>query len=135
MGGLTVVLFVAALWYTNHNAPIVGLVLLGFTFCVPMIWVVLAARDATDPDTPLRRFIPRIVIWLALGTAFLGVYWWNVDRRITIMEAGFAIFYLLSAYLAVRILDSKHKGPKLTSISGGNPNPPPRRQHPHSGKR
>jgi hypothetical protein len=118
LGALALALLAAAVWFNNRGQQIRGIVFLGFTFCVPMIWVVLAARETDNPDSPLRRFIPRIAAWLALGTAILGVFWWNVDRRITLMEAGFAAFYLAAAFIAVRIIDGKARKPRLIEVEG-----------------
>ena len=69
MSGLAVALFALALWFYNNMQPEVGILLLDLAFAVPMVWAVLAARDANDPDTPLRRFVLRIGAWLALAPA------------------------------------------------------------------
>lgn len=134
LSALTLILFALALWFYNNHQPELGLVLLGFSFVVPMMWVVLAARDSQSADTPLRSFIPRIAGWLVLGTVFLGVFWWNVDRRITMMEAGFAAIYILCAFIATRIMNRKSDSIRtnrtnLRSIEGRRP-PVGRRQRP-----
>ena len=123
MSGLAVALFALALRFLFYNnmQPEVGILLLDLAFAVPMVWAVLAARDANDPDTPLRRFVLRIGAWLALGTGMLGMYSWSFDRRISVMEAMFGVFYIAMAFAAVRIIAAKDKGrPHLTAISGGN---------------
>jgi hypothetical protein len=121
MSGLAVALFVLALWFYNNMQPEVGILLLDLAFAVPMVWAVLAARDADDPDTPLRRFVLRIGAWLALGTGILGTFWWSVDRRISLMEGMFGVFYIAMAFATVRIIAAKDRGrPHLTAISGGN---------------
>ena len=121
MSGLAVALFALALWFYNNMQPEVGILLLDLAFAVPMVWAVLAARDANDPETPLRRFVLRIGAWLALGAGMLGTFWWSVDRRISAMEAMFGVFYIAMAFATVRIIAAKDKGrPHLTAISGGN---------------
>jgi hypothetical protein len=76
-GSLAVALFALALWFYN-NSPRSDL-LLDLAPAVPMVWAVLAARDANDPDTPLRRFVLRIGHG-SLGTGMLGMFWWSVDQ-------------------------------------------------------
>ena len=107
----------------NTGRQIPGLAVLGFGFALPMVWVLIAARAATSPDSIVRRFIPRIVIWLAVGSAFLGMFWWNVDRRVSLMEAGFGAFYIVAGFAAIRIFDAKGRRPHLQSVSR---RPPPR---------
>ena len=85
-----------------------------------MGWVILAAREAEYSDSPLRNFVPRLTVWLVLGSVVLGTMQWNVDRRITAMEAGFAILYVVAAGAAIRILNRRPKRPQLTALSGGN---------------
>ncbi|MGH7984859.1 MAG: hypothetical protein ACREQX_01020 [Candidatus Binataceae bacterium] len=128
LGALTIILFGLALWFYNDHRPGLGLLLLGFAFVVPMVWVMLAAREA-GPETPLRSFIPRLAGWLVLGSVFLGIFWWHVNPHITAMEAGFAAFYIIAAFVAMRLLNHKpHQGrPPLRSIEGHRPGPPPRR--------
>lgn len=121
MSGLAVALFAVALWFYDNMQPEVGILLLDLAFAMPMVWAVLAARDANDPDTPLRRFVMRIGAWLALGTGILGTFWWSVDRRISLMEGMFGVFYIAMAFAAIRIIAAKDRGrPHLTAISGGN---------------
>jgi hypothetical protein len=121
MSGLAVALFALALWFYNNMQPELGILLLDLAFAVPMVWAVLAARDANDPETPLRRFVLRIGAWLALGAGMLGTFWWSVDRRISVMEAMFGVFYIAMAFATIRVIAAKDKGrPHLTAISGGN---------------
>jgi hypothetical protein len=107
--------------------PEIGLTLLGFAFTVPMVWVVLAARRA-DSESPLRAFIPRLTTMLILGSAFLGYMMWSVNPHITAIEAGFIVFYLAAAALALRIFNARPKRPQLTALSGGNQTPRQRRR-------
>ena len=120
LGPLTVSLFGLALYFYNNLQPEIGLVLLGVTFAIPMVWVILAAREAEHGDSPVREFIPRISSMLVLGSSFLGYSMWSVDRRITALEACFVAFYVAAAFTAIRILDGKPKRPQLTALSGGN---------------
>jgi hypothetical protein len=120
LGPLTAVLFTLALDFYDNVRPRLGLALLGVAFAVPMIWIVLAARDAEYSDSPLRNFIPRLTVWLVLGSVILGAMQWNVDRNVTAMEAGFAVLYLIAATIATRILNRHPKRPLLTAIHGGN---------------
>jgi hypothetical protein len=129
LGPLTVILFALALHFYNNLQQWTGLLLLGVTFAVPMIWAVLAARDAETADSPIRQFVPRMTAMLVLGSAFLGFTMWSVDPRITAMEGGFVVFYIGAAYAAIRILEHKPKRPQLKAVSGGNPAP---RQRPRS---
>ena len=127
-GLLTVVLFALAIWFYNNLEPVIGLTLLGTAFAAPMIWTVLAARDADSAETPLRGFIPRLTAMLVLGSAFLGYTMWSVNRRITAIEGGSIVFYLLAALIALRIFRGKPRRPTLTALSGGNLRPRERRR-------
>ncbi|MGH7988400.1 MAG: hypothetical protein ACREQX_19225 [Candidatus Binataceae bacterium] len=131
LGALTAILFGSALWFYNGHRPQLGLLLLGLAFVVPMVWVIVAAREA-GPETPLRNFIPRLAGWLVLGSVFLGIFWWHVSPSITAMEAGFAAFYIIAAFVAMRLLKNKshHGRATLRSIEGRRPGPPSRR-HDH----
>jgi hypothetical protein len=120
LGGLTLIAFGFAFYFYNNLQPKLGLMLLGVSFAIPMCWVVLAAREAEYNDSPLRNFVPRITVWLIIGSMILGAMHWNVDRHVTEIEAAFAIFYLAAAIVALRILASRPKRPQLTALSGGN---------------
>jgi hypothetical protein len=120
LGSLTFVLFLLALYFYNNLRPELGLLLLGVTFTVPMGWIILAAREAEYRDSPIRGFVPRLTLWLVFGSVILGAMHWNVNRRITKMEACFALIYILAAYAAIRALDARPKRPQLTALSGGN---------------
>jgi len=120
LGGLTAVLFFLAIYFYDNFQLRLGLGLLGITFTVPMVWVILAAREAEYDDSPLRNFVPRMTIWIVLGSVVLGIMQWNVDRQITAMEAGFALFYLIASFIAMRILNGRPKRPQLTALAGGN---------------
>jgi len=128
LGPLTALLFTLALYFYDNLRPRLGLGLLGAAFAVPMVWVVLAARDAEYSDSPIRGFVPRLTVWLVLGSVMLGTMQWNIDGRITAMEAGFALLYLVAAMAAMRILDGRPKRPQLTAINGGNLERPQRRR-------
>ncbi|MGH7934907.1 MAG: hypothetical protein ACREQN_17335 [Candidatus Binataceae bacterium] len=130
LSALTVILFALALWFYNNHRPELGLLLLGCAFVVPMVWVILAARESESAGTPLHSFIPRIAGWLVLGTVFLGIFWWNVNRHISMMEAGFAAIYILCAFVAMRILNGKRDSNRtnLRSIEGRRPRPGPRQR-------
>ena len=128
---LTVALVAAAiaLYNTGHQIP--GLAALGFGFTLPMVWIILAARDATDPNSNVRRFVPRLVVWLVVGSAFLGIFWWNINRKVSLMEAGFAAFYVVSGWAAIRIFNAKGRRPMLQAVGGRNQ---PRRPNRPSGR-
>jgi hypothetical protein len=127
-----IALFGFSLYFYNSMQPPtgqeVGLAMLGVTFMIPMIWVVLAARDAENADGTLASFIPRVTATLVLGSLFLGYSMWSVDRRISAMEVGFVVFYLAAAGIASRILKGKPRRPQLTALSGGNQSPRQRRR-------
>jgi hypothetical protein len=115
-----------ALYNTGRQIP--GLATLGFGFAVPMVWLILAARDATDADSNVRRFIPRLMIWMVVGSGFLGVFWWNINRKVSLMEAGFGAFYVVAGLAAIRIFDAKNRRPTLQAVGGRN-----RPRRPNSG--
>jgi hypothetical protein len=120
LGPLSFALFLSALYFYNNLQPELGLLLLGVTFSVPMGWIILAARAAEYSDSPVRGFVPRLTLWLVLGSIILGAMHWNVDKRITVMEASFAVIYIVAAYAAKWALDRRPKRPQLTALSGGN---------------
>jgi hypothetical protein len=120
LAALTFSLFLLALYFYNNLQPELGLGLVGLTFAVPMGWILLVAREAEYSDSPLRNFVPRLTIWLVLGSVVLGTMQWNIDRRITAMESGFAMLYIVTACAAIRILNGRPKRPQLTALSGGN---------------
>jgi hypothetical protein len=120
LGPLTVTLFAIALYFYNDQQVELGLILLGFAFAVPMTWIVLAARDAESAESPLRQFVPRLTAVLVLGSAFLGFMMRARNPRISLIEAGFMIFYAAAGALASRSFSGKPKRPTLTAVSGGN---------------
>lgn len=120
LGPLFIVLFALAFYFYNDLRQGLGLVLLGTSFMVPMIWVVLAARDAEYADSPVRQFIPRMTAMLVLGSTLLAFTMWNVDPRISAMEGGFALLYIAAGLVALRVVNSRPKRPQLTALSGGN---------------
>ena len=128
LGPSTTILFTLALYFYDNLHPRLGLGLLGVAFAVPMTWIVLAARDAEYGDSPLRAFVPRLTVWLVLGSIMLGTMQWNNDRSITALEVGFAILYLVAAIVATRILNGRPVRPQLTAINGGNLERPQRRR-------
>jgi hypothetical protein len=128
LGPLGVTLFALAIYFYNNLQPELGLTLLGFAFMAPMVWVVLAARDAENAESPVRQFVPRLTTVLVLGSAFLGFVMRDRYPRITVIEAAFIIFYIAAGALALRIFSGKPKRPTLTALSGGNQTPRQRRE-------
>jgi len=128
LGPLAVTLFALAIYFYNDLQVQVGLTLLGFAFAVPMIWVVLAARDADSVESPVRQFVPRLTTMLVLGSAFLGIIMRDKYPRIAVIEAAFIIFYIAAGALTLRIFKAKQKRPTLTAFSGGNQSPRQRRE-------
>jgi hypothetical protein len=120
LGPLAVTLFALAMYFYNNLQPEIGLTLLGFAFTAPMIWVVLAARDAESAESPVRQFVPRLTTVLVLGSAFLGFVMRDRYPLITVIEAAFIIFYIAAGALALRFFRGKPKRPTLTALSGGN---------------
>ena len=128
LGSIGVTLFALAIYFYNNLQPELGLTLLGFAFMAPMVWAVLAARDAENAESPVRQFVPRLTTMLVLGSAFLGFVMRDRYPRITVIEAAFIIFYIAAGALAVRIFSGKPKRPTLTALSGGNQTPRQRRE-------
>jgi hypothetical protein len=128
LGPMAVVLFALAMYFYNNLQPEIGLTLLGFAFAVPMVWVVLAARDAQTAESPVRQFVPRLTTVLVLGSAFLGFVMRDKYPRIPIMEAGFIVFYIAAGALTLRIFNAKPRRRTLTALSGGNPSPRQKRE-------
>ena len=128
LGPLGLTLFALAMYFYNNLQPEIGLTLLGFAFVTVMVWVVLAARDAENAESPVRQFVPRLTTVLVLGSAFLGFVMRDRYPRITIIEAAFIIFYIAAGALALRIFSGKPKRPTLTALSGGNQTPRQRRE-------
>jgi hypothetical protein len=128
LGPLGLVLFALAMYFYNNLEPEIGLTLLGFAFAVPMVWVVLAARDAENSESPVRHFAPRLTTVLVLGSAFLAFMMRDKYPRISVIEAGFIIFYIAAGALTLRIFNNKPKRPTLTALSGGNQSPRQRRE-------
>ena len=128
----TVALIATAIALYNTGRQIPGLAALGFGFAVPMVWLILAARDATDADSNVRRFIPRLMIWMVVGSGFLGIFWWNIDGWVSLMEAGFGAFYVVAGLAAIRIFDAKSRRPTLQAVGGRNR---PRRPNPGAGRK
>jgi hypothetical protein len=127
LGPLAIALFALAMYFYNNLQIETGLTLLGFAFAVPMVWVVLAARDAENAESPVRQFVPRLTTVLVLGSAFLGIMMRNRYSRISVIEAAFIIFYIAAGALALRIFHSKPKRPTLTALSGRSRTPRQRR--------
>jgi hypothetical protein len=130
---VTVALIAAAIALYNTGRQIPGLAALGIGFAVPMVWLILAARDATDANSNVRRFIPRLMIWMVVGSAFLGIFWWNINRKVSLMEAAFGASYVVAGLAAIRIFDAKgRRRPALQAVGGRNQ---PRRLNPGSGRK
>jgi hypothetical protein len=108
------------MYFYNNLEPEIGLTMLGFAFMAPMIWVVLAARDADSAESPVRQFAPRLTTVLVLGSAFLAFVMRDRYPRISVIEGAFIIFYIAAGALALRIFSRKPKRPTLTALSGGN---------------
>jgi hypothetical protein len=125
---LGLLLFALAMYFYNNLQPEIGLTLLGLAFMAPMIWAVLAARDAENAESPVRQFVPRLTTVLVLGSAFLGFVMRDKYPRIPVIEAAFIIFYIAAGALALRIFNGKPKRPTLTALSGGNQTPRQRRE-------
>lgn len=117
-GPLIVALFFLALWFNDAATDARGPLCLGISFMLAMVWVVLAARASENRDSPLRGFIPKMITFLVLGTAFVAVSRWNIDKRVSAIEGGFAAFYIIAGYTAIRIFDAKRKGPQLIAVTG-----------------
>jgi len=128
LGPLAVTLFALAMYFYNNLQPEIGLTLLGFAFAAPMVWIVLAARDAEDAESPVRQFVPRLTTVLVLGSAFLGFVMRARYPRITVIEAAFIVFYIAAGAFALRIFSNKPRRPTLTALSGGNQTPRLRRE-------
>lgn len=116
-----VTLFALALYFNNIGAQFRGLACFGATFALVMIWLALAARASENPDSPIRTFIPRLTVFIVLGTAFLGATHWRVDRRITAMESGFALFYIVAGWIAMHGFDARQRHPGLKLVGGRRP--------------
>jgi hypothetical protein len=117
---LTVGLLALAMYFYDNLQPELGLALLGCSFSAPMAWALLAAREAEYSDSPMGDFIPRMTLWLVVGSGVVGAMHWNVDRRITAMEVGFATLYVVAGIVAMRVLKRRPKRPQLTALHGGN---------------
>ncbi len=117
-GPLVVALFFLALWFNDAATDARGPLCLGLSFTLAMVWVILAAHASDNPDSPLRGFIPKMVTFLVLGTAFVAASRWNIDRRVSAVEGGFAAFYIIAGYVAIRIFDAKRKRPQLSAVTG-----------------
>jgi len=128
LGPLAVTLFGLAMYFYNNLQPETGLTLLGFAFAVPMVWIVLSARDAASAESPVRQFVPRLTIVLVLGSAFLGFMMRDKYPRLVVIEGAFIIFYIAAGLLALRIFNHKPRRPTLTALSGGNQSPRQRRE-------
>jgi hypothetical protein len=128
LGPLTAILFVLAIYFYNNMQPDVGLALLGMAFTVPMVWIVLVAREADSAESQVRPFVPRITAVLVLGSLFLAYMTWDVDRHIAFMECAFTVVYVAAGAFAMRIFNSKPRRPTLTALSGGIHTPRQRRE-------
>jgi len=115
-GPLVIAMFFLALWFNDAATDARGPICLGLSFTLAMVWVILAARASDNPDSPLRGFIPKMVTFLVLGTAFVAASRWNIDKRVSAVEGGFAAFYIITGYVAIRIFDAKRSRPQLTAV-------------------
>jgi hypothetical protein len=128
LGPLALTLFGLAMYFYNNLQPEIGLTVLGFAFAVPMLWVMLAAREAENAESPVRHFVPRLTTVLVLGSAFLGFVMRDKYPRIPVIEAAFIIFYIAAGALSLRIFNRKPRRPALTALTGGNQRLRPRRE-------
>jgi uncharacterized membrane protein len=128
LGPLGITLFALAMYFYNNLQPEIGLTLLGFAFMAPMLWAVLAARDADSAESPVRQFVPRLTTVLVLGSAFLGFVMRERYPRISFIEAGFIVLYIAAGALAMHFFSGKSRRPTLTALSGGNQTPRQRRE-------
>jgi len=128
LGPLGVILFALAMYFYNKLEPEIGVTLLGLAFVTPMVWVVFAAREAEHAESPIRQFVPRLTTVLVLGSAFLGFMMRDRYPRITLIEAGFIIFYVAAGALALHMFNRKPRRPTLTALSGGNQSPRQKRE-------
>jgi hypothetical protein len=72
------------------------------------------------------------MVWMVIGSAFLGFFWWNINRKVSVMEAGFGAFYVVAGLAAMRIFDAKNRRPALQAVGGRNR---PRRPNPGAGRK
>jgi hypothetical protein len=115
---LTLGLFSLAMYFYDKLQPEIALTLLGFAFAVPMVWIVLAAREAENTESPVRQLVPRLTVVLVLGSAFLALMMKDKYPRIPLIEAAFIIFYLAAGALTLKIFSSKPRGPNLRAVGG-----------------
>jgi hypothetical protein len=125
---LAVTLFALAIYFYNKFRVELGLTLLGFAFALPMMWVMLAARDAERAESPIKQFVPRLMAVLVLGSAFLGFVMRDQYPRVSLIEAAFIIFYIAAGVLTLRTFNARGKHPTLTALSGGSQSPRQRRE-------
>jgi hypothetical protein len=116
-GPLAAALFFLALWFNDERLDARGPICLGLSFAVAMVWVILAARASDNPNSPLRGFVPKMSAFLVLGTAFVAAARWNTDKRISAIEVGFAAFYIIAGYLAVRTFGANCNRPQVKGVS------------------
>src|ERR1700747_2254016 len=103
LGPLAAILFGLAMYFYNNMQPEIGLALLGLAFAVPMLWIVLVAREADSGESQVRAFVPGITAVLVLGSLFLAYMTWDVDRHIAFMECAFTAFYVAAGTYAMRV--------------------------------
>ena len=117
LGPTAVVLFFLALWFNDGGTALLGIILLDVSFCVAMVWVVLAARATDNLNSPLRAFVPKLTAFLVLGAAFLAATRWHTDKRISAMELGFVALYVIAGYITTRIFEAKSKPLQLKPVT------------------
>ncbi len=132
LGPLTLTLFGLAMYFYDRLQPELALTLLGCAFAVPMVWIVLAARDAENTESPVRQLVPRLTIVLVLGSAFLAFTMKDKYPRIPLIEGAFIIFYLAAGILTLKIFSSKPRGPNLRAVGGRNQGRHPARRTPRA---
>jgi hypothetical protein len=108
-GPAAVALFFLALWFNDVATDARGPVCLGLSFALVMLWVMFAARASNNPDSPLRTAIPKLLTFIILGTAFVGAARWHIDKRVSALEVGFAAFYMITGYIAIRSFNARSR--------------------------
>jgi hypothetical protein len=119
-----VVFFALSLYFNSLAKQFPALACLGMTFALVTTWLALSARATANPDSPIRIFIPRLTVFIVLGTAFLAAMNWSIDRRITAMEIGFAAFYIVTGWFGIRGFDARFRRPELRVVPGKKPRRP-----------
>lgn len=120
LGPIVLALFFAALWFNDQNlSDERGPICLGLSFTIAMLWMLLAARASDNPDSPLGSFIPKMTAFLVLGTSFIAATRWRSDRRVGLIELGFAALYIISGYIAQRTFRARREEMRAKGAGAG----------------